>query len=93
MVINILTKNILAVIKLQQRPEKGCDEKCKSKRGQPRPAVDHMNNFDHDDPGHKTLISHFFHHSFSSGLGCNFFTARMFWLGFHFFLRNKCMFL
>ena len=42
---------------MQPRPEKGCDEKdVKSKgggQGLCRNAVNHIKNFDNDDPGHK----------------------------------------
>ena len=44
---------------MHPRPEKCCDEKdVKSKgggQGLCRNAVDHIKNFDNDDPGYKTL--------------------------------------
>ena len=53
-IIKIPTKNTLAIKKLRPRPEKGYDEKdVKSKRGGQglcRNVVDHIKNFDNDDP-------------------------------------------
>ena len=55
------TTNTLAVKKLWSRPEKGCDEKdVKSKGGSQglcrNAVVNHIKNFDNDNPGHKTFF-------------------------------------
>ena len=56
--VSILNPNPV-VKKLWLRPEKGCDEKdVKSKgggQGLCRNAVNHIKNFDDDDPGRKTM--------------------------------------
>ena len=59
-VIMIPTKNAIAVKKVVAKTWKGCDEKdVKSKgggQGLCRNAVDHIKNFDNDDPGHITFF-------------------------------------